>query len=61
MIMWVMSDRAIPRSYRTMQGFGVNTCELHVTQIEFASLIFRSSHLSECSGRTFLREVSLDP
>jgi catalase len=25
MLMWVMSDRAIPRSYRTMQGFGVNT------------------------------------
>ncbi|KAI0762682.1 catalase [Fomes fomentarius] len=28
MIMWVMSDRAIPRSYRTMQGFGVNTFTL---------------------------------
>ena len=25
MLMWTMSDRAIPRSYRTMQGFGVNT------------------------------------
>ena len=25
MIMWVMSDRAIPRSFRQMQGFGVNT------------------------------------
>lgn len=25
MVMWQMSDRAIPRSYRTMQGFGVNT------------------------------------
>jgi catalase len=25
MIMWTMSDRAIPRSYRTMQGFGVHT------------------------------------
>lgn len=25
MIMWIMSDRAIPRSYRMMQGFGVNT------------------------------------
>ncbi|MBL8301906.1 MAG: catalase [Ideonella sp.] len=23
--MWAMSDRGIPRSYRTMQGFGVNT------------------------------------
>ena len=28
MLMWVMSDRAIPRSYRTMQGFGVNTYRL---------------------------------
>jgi catalase len=25
MIQWVMSDRAIPRSYRMMQGFGVHT------------------------------------
>jgi catalase len=25
MIMWAMSDRAIPRSYRMMQGFGVHT------------------------------------
>src|SRR5690606_25125529 len=25
MLMWQMSDRAIPRSYRTMQGFGVHT------------------------------------
>ncbi|MDB4889291.1 MAG: catalase [Gemmatimonadetes bacterium] len=25
MMMWAMSDRAIPRSYRTMQGFGVHS------------------------------------
>ncbi|NGO71655.1 catalase [Streptomyces boncukensis] len=25
MMMWLMSDRAIPRSYRMMQGFGVHT------------------------------------
>ncbi|MDQ6629624.1 MAG: catalase [Pseudomonadota bacterium] len=25
MLMWIMSDRAIPRSFRTMQGFGVHT------------------------------------
>jgi catalase len=25
MVMWVMSDRAIPRSFRFMQGFGVHT------------------------------------
>ena len=28
MMMWAMSDRAIPRSYRTMQGFGVHTFRL---------------------------------
>jgi len=28
MIMWVMSGRAIPRSYRMMEGFGVNTFRL---------------------------------
>src|SRR5450631_1731396 len=28
MIMWVMSDRAIPRSLRMMEGFGVNTFRL---------------------------------
>lgn len=28
MYLWTMSDRAIPRSYRMMQGFGVNTFTL---------------------------------
>jgi catalase len=28
MIMWVMSDRAIPRSYRMMEGFGVHSFRL---------------------------------
>jgi catalase len=28
MILWVMSDRAIPRSYRMMEGFGVHTFRL---------------------------------
>ncbi|MBD3582201.1 catalase [Flavobacterium selenitireducens] len=28
MIMWTMSDRAIPRSYRMMEGFGVHTFRL---------------------------------
>ena len=28
MVMWAMSDRAIPRSYRTMEGFGVHTFRL---------------------------------
>jgi catalase len=28
MVMWVMSDRAVPRSYRMMEGFGVHTFRL---------------------------------
>jgi catalase len=28
MVMWVMSDRAIPRSFATMEGFGVHTFRL---------------------------------
>jgi catalase len=28
MVMWIMSDRAIPRSFRTMEGFGVHTFRL---------------------------------
>lgn len=28
MVMWIMSDRAIPRSFRFMEGFGVNTYRL---------------------------------
>lgn len=28
MLMWVLSDRALPRSYRMMQGFGVHTFRL---------------------------------
>ena len=29
MLMWVMSDRAIPRSYATMEGFGVHTFRVY--------------------------------
>src|SRR6187549_1002662 len=34
MIMWVMSDRAIPRSFRFMEGFGVHTFRLINTKNE---------------------------
>ena len=34
MIMWLMSDRAIPRSYRMMEGFGVHTFRLVNAQDE---------------------------
>jgi catalase len=35
MIMWAMSDRAIPRSLRMMEGFGVNTFRLVNAKGEF--------------------------
>ena len=35
MIMWVMSDRAIPRSFRFMEGFGVHTFRLVNAKNEF--------------------------
>ncbi len=40
MVMWVMSDRAIPRSFRMMEGFGVHTFRLindqgHATLVKF--------------------------
>jgi len=40
MIMWVMSDRGIPRSFRMMEGFGVHTFRLtndqgHSTYVKF--------------------------
>lgn len=28
MVMWLMSDRAVPRSYRMMEGFGVHSFRL---------------------------------
>ena len=28
MVMWIMSDRTIPRSFRTMEGFGIHTFRL---------------------------------
>ncbi len=34
MVMWAMSDRAIPRSYRMMEGFGVHTFRLINAQHE---------------------------
>src|SRR5690606_19032270 len=32
MLMWVLSDRALPRSYRMMQGFGVHTFQFFNAQ-----------------------------
>jgi catalase len=40
MLMWVMSDRAIPRSYRMMQGFGVHSFRLVNAQGESSFVKF---------------------
>jgi catalase len=40
MLMWVMSDRAIPRSYRMMEGFGVHTFRLVNAEGETALVKF---------------------
>lgn len=47
MLMWVMSDRAIPRSYRMMQGFGVHTFRLVNAQGES---VFCKFHWSPMQG-----------
>ena len=47
MLMWVMSDRAIPRSYRTMQGFGVHTFRL---VNEEGESVFCKFHWSPLAG-----------
>ncbi|HBT32148.1 MAG TPA: catalase HPII [Pusillimonas sp.] len=47
MVMWVMSDRGIPRSYRMMQGFGVHTFRLINDQGES---VFCKFHWSPLQG-----------
>ena len=47
MLMWVMSDRAIPRSYRMMQGFGVHTFRLVNAQ---GKAVFVKFHWSPMLG-----------
>ncbi|HEY0662979.1 MAG TPA: catalase, partial [Thiobacillaceae bacterium] len=44
---WAMSDRGIPRSYRTMQGFGVNTYRLVNRQNE---AVFVKFHWNPTAG-----------
>jgi catalase len=46
MLLWVMSDRAIPRSYRTMQGFGVHTFRLVNAQGESSFVKFHWTPLA---------------
>lgn len=47
MLMWQMSDRAIPRSYRMMQGFGVHTFRLVNQQ---GSSVFCKFHWTPLAG-----------
>jgi catalase len=47
MQMWVMSDRAIPRSYRMMQGFGVHTFRM---VNERGQSVFVKFHWSPVAG-----------
>ncbi|KQT11188.1 catalase [Ramlibacter sp. Leaf400] len=47
MLMWVMSDRAIPRSFATMQGFGVHTFRMVNAQGES---VFVKFHWSPTAG-----------
>ncbi|WP_256078375.1 catalase [Massilia sp. YIM B04103] len=47
MLMWAMSDRAIPRSYRMMQGFGVHTFRL---VNEAGASVFVKFHWSPLAG-----------
>ncbi len=54
MLMWVMSDRGIPRSYRMMQGFGVHTFrfvnaegESHLVKFHWNPKLGTHSHVWE--------------
>jgi hypothetical protein len=49
MLMWAMSDRAIPRSYRMMEGFGVHTFRLVNAAGETSLVKF---HWKPCSAST---------
>ena len=39
-VMWLMSPRAVPKSYRTMEGFGINTFRLVNAEGEFKFVKF---------------------
>jgi catalase len=58
MVMWVMSDRAIPRSLRMMQGFGVHTFVLTNKMKEYIREV--SLHSKTWSSFTRLGSSSKD-
>ena len=47
MLMWAMSDRAIPRSFRMMEGFGVHTYRF-VSEAGFAGRLLLSDEGGAC-------------
>ena len=51
MLMWAMSDRALPRSYRMMQGFGVHTFRLVNEQGKSTFVKFHWRPGRESAGR----------
>ena len=65
MLMWVMSDRAIPRSYRFMEGFGVHTfrfveCRWRVV-VRQVPLEAGSKACSRCCGTKRSRSTAPTP
>lgn len=47
-VMWAMSDRGIPRSFRTMEGFGIHTYKL---VNEEGKSTFVRFHWKRCTGK----------
>lgn len=47
-VMWAMSDRGIPRSFRTMEGFGIHTYKL---VNEDGKSTFVRFHWKRCTGK----------
>lgn len=59
MLMWVMSDRAIPRSYRMMQGFGVHTFRFVNAQGESKFVKFHWNPLAGTHSLTWDEAVKI--
>jgi hypothetical protein len=58
MIMWVMSDRAIPRSFRMMEGFGIHTFRLAVHGIRRIARL--SAEIDSAINRVPVAKVPID-
>jgi len=60
MLMWAMSDRAIPRSYRMMEGFGVHTFRLVNEARETALVKFHWKPLLGVHGLVWEEALALN-